>query len=56
MISKTVNDLSTKGAALLFIQKNSFFVKTVHEWNQMGDLIVSATSIEVFRAGLSRAT
>ena len=32
---------------------NSFFVRRVHEWSHLEDSIVSATSLEAFRACLS---
>lgn len=52
MNPKTVNALTTNGVTLLSIN-NSFFVRTVHEWNKLEDSIVSVTSIEAFRAFLS---
>jgi len=36
------------------IYRNSFFVRTVHDWNQLDNSTVSVTSVEAFRACLSR--
>ena len=35
------------------IYRNSFFVRTVHDWNQLDNSTVSVTSAEAFRACLS---
>jgi hypothetical protein len=36
------------------IYRNSFFVRTIHDWNQVDNSTVSVTSVEAFRACLSR--
>jgi hypothetical protein len=35
------------------IYRNSFFVRTVHNWNQLDNATVSVTSVESFRTCLS---
>ena len=48
------NALAQNVEILTFIYRNSFFVRTVHNWNQLDNSTVSVTSVEAFRSCLSR--